>query len=154
MNSYQRIFGTGPRGAVISVALLVLTGYLEPVLALPVIHGRDYVGGVVFIVSIILTIGLIGWSVKSLPPNERGRKLVTEGAFKWFRHPLYGAFLLFFNFGLALLLDNWIYLLWAVLQFPVWHLNIAGEEALVRDAFGEEYDNYCRVTGRFFPRIY
>ena len=152
MNSYQRIFGTGPRGTLISLTLLLLTYYLEPVTGLPEIHGSLYFGRVFFVLTVVLTVSLVVWSVKSLPPANRGRKLVTGGAFKFFRHPLYAAFLLFFNFGLAVLLDNWIYIIWAVVQHPVWHLNMAREEALVRDVFGSEYDRYCAVTGRFFPK--
>jgi protein-S-isoprenylcysteine O-methyltransferase Ste14 len=152
MNSYQRIFGTGPRGMLASLVLLVLACYIEPVIGLPSIHGNAYFGYSIFALSVVLTVSLVVWSVKSLPPADRGRKLVTDGAFKYFRHPLYAAFLLFFNFGLAIFLDNWIYIIWAVVQHPLWHLNMESEEVLVRRVFGDEYDRYCAITGRFFPK--
>ena len=153
MNTYQRIFGTGPRGTVVSTLLLGAAAYLVPVTGLPAVHGVPLVGGISLGVSVALTFALVVWSVKSLPVEARGERLVDTGAFRYFRHPLYAAFLLFFNFGLALYLDNWLYVVWAVAQHPVWHLNIRGEEALMRTAFPGEYERYCAKTGRFFPRL-
>ncbi|MDM8520609.1 methyltransferase [Anaerolineales bacterium HSG6] len=153
MNSYQRIFGTGPRGTIISIALLGVAYWLKPVLGLPSIIKNKLLRYSLFGALLALTVAVISWSVRSLPPTDRGRNLVTNGAFHYFRHPLYGAFLTFFNFGLAILLNNWIYVLWATAQHPVWHWNIRGEEALMRQYFPDEYDNYCQQTGRFVPRI-
>jgi protein-S-isoprenylcysteine O-methyltransferase Ste14 len=73
--------------------------------------------------------------------------------FKYVRHPLYAAFLDFFDFGLAVLLNNWIYIIWAVLLHPVWHLLINKEEEDLKKIFPGEYEEYCKNTGRFIPRI-
>ncbi len=105
----------------------------------------------VLIISIILTNIVVIWSLKSLPPKFRGEYLVTTGAYAYIRHPLYGAFLSFFNFGLAIYLNNYIFIIWAVLLFPVWHLNIRYEENLVVAKFGDEYVNYSKRVSRFFP---
>jgi protein-S-isoprenylcysteine O-methyltransferase Ste14 len=67
---------------------------------------------------------------------------------------LYAAFLLFICPAWAIFQDHWLYLAWAGLLHPLWHWNIRGEEKLMRDAFGEDYDRYCAVTGRFVPRIF
>ena len=93
------------------------------------------------------------WSVKSLPPAARGKDLVTTGPFRYLRHPLYAALLSCFNFGLAVILNNWIYIVWAVLLHGVWHWNIRSEEELMNQAFPKDYPEYCKVTGRFIPRI-
>ena len=76
----------------------------------------------------LATLFLLAWSVRSLPPADRGQRLVVEEAFRYFRHPLYAAFLTFFNFGLAVLLNSWLYVVWAVVLHPLWHLNVRGEE--------------------------
>jgi len=154
MNTYQRIFGTGPRGTVISGALLGAALFLEPKAGLPSVHGDPMAGGGSFAVSLALTVALVVWSVRSLPVEVRGKGLVDTGAFRYFRHPLYAAFLLFFNFGLAVYLDNWIYVVWAVAQYPVWHPNIRGEEAPMREAPPGEYEAYRESTGRFLPRLW
>lgn len=154
MNNLQRIFGTGPRGLVISVTLLIIAFLSKPYIDLPKIHGNKVVGITVFCIAIALTIWLIIWSAKSLHPNQRGRELVTTGAFRFFRHPLYAAFLTFLNFGLSIFLDNYIFVIWAILQHPVWHLNIIKEEKMIAAIFQEDYEEYCRRTGRFIPRIW
>lgn len=153
MTSYERLFGTGPRGLAMSLALLVIFILFENKLSLPEITNSDILRYSIFTILSVITAFILFWSVKSLPPTERGNNLVTAGAFKYFRHPLYGAFLTFFNFGLAVLLNNWAYIIWAVTCHPIWHWNIKGEENLMESAFPNEYNNYCNITGRFFPRI-
>ena len=153
MNTYDRIFGAGPRGALISFALLVVAWYLEDVVGLPRISESLFIRGSVFVLTIIASMILIAWSVKSLPPNSRGRELVTSGAYKYFRHPLYAAFLSCFNFGLAVFLNNWIYVIWAVMLHGVWHWNIGSEEKLMCREFPKEYMEYSKKTGRYVPKI-
>lgn len=131
--------------------LLLLALWKKDALALPSIVDNDSIRLIVLIISIVITNVVILWSLKSLPPKFRGEYLVTTGAFAYFRHPLYGAFLSFFNFGLAFYLNNWIYIIWAVLQFPIWHLNIRYEEKLMVAKFGDEYVNYSKKVLRFFP---
>jgi len=152
MNSYQRIFGAGPRGLAISLLLLATAWKLGAYTRLPAIHGKGAGGLIVFFAATVMTVAIISWSTKTLHPLERGKELVTTGAFRYFRHPLYAAFLTFFNFGLAFLFNNWIYLIWAILQHPVWHLNVISEEKLMERAFPGTYREYCARTGRFIPR--
>ena len=151
MNSYDRIFGSGPRGALIAITLLVLTYYLEDFVGLRIILSNDAIR-----FSIIAVLSLFGttifiWSLVSLPPKDRGMHLVTTGAYKYFRHPLYAAFLLFLNVGFAFLLNNLIYLIWALTLFPVWSMNVRSEEKSMADTFGKAYEEYCQKTRRFFP---
>ena len=153
MNSYERIFGAGPRGSLISLALLALAWQLESLVGLPSITASYVVRWLVFLLTVVGTVLVVVWSLKSLPPATRGKKLVTNGVYRYLRHPLYAAFLSCFNFGLALLLNNWIYIIWAVLLHGVWHWNIESEEKLMREEFPKEYEDYCQITGRFIPRI-
>lgn len=153
MTRYERIFGAGPRGILITIGLFgVAWGFKEEV-ALPAITENTSLRWSVFVLSVIGAMGLAFWSAKSLPPKERGQKLATLGAYRYFRHPIYATFVSGFDFGLAMLLNNWIYLLWAILVHCYWHANVVSEERLMRDAFPGENDAYCSVTGRFFPRI-
>ena len=152
MNSYDRIFGLGPRGVLITTILLVLAYYLEDAVGLPRIFNNDVVSFSAFVVFSLAGSVLVVWSLYSLPLKKSGRHLVLSGAFKYCRHPLYAAFLLFFNMGFSLLLNNWIYLIWAFVLFPIWSINVKSEEKLMRNTFGEEYEDYCKKTGRFFPK--
>lgn len=151
---FVRIFGVGPRGLVVSLALLGVAGALSGPAGLPVIHGHAGFGVAAGIVGTVLALAGAAWSVKSLPVQDRGRELVTRGAFRWVRHPLYAAFLIFFDFGLALYLDNWIYVIWATALLPLWRLNVVAEERMMADTFGEDWGAYCRRVGCLFPRIF
>jgi protein-S-isoprenylcysteine O-methyltransferase Ste14 len=153
MKTYDRIFGAGPRGLLISLILLAITWRFELTVGLPRILDSEFLRVTIFAVTVVGAAMVVLWSLKSLPPSARGNELVTTGAYRYCRHPLYAAFLSCFNFGLAVLLNNWIYIIWAVVLHVVWHWNIQSEEALMRKVFPTHYDEYCNVTGRFVPRI-
>jgi len=154
VNNYLRIFGVGPTGFLISASLLLITYLLEDGVDYLRISGNDLFIWSVFVGLSIVTGLIMLWSVISLPITERGKKLTDTGAFRYFRHPLYGAGLSFFNFGLAIFLTNWIYILWAVVQHPVWPWLIEHEEELMKKRFPGAYEEYALKTGRFFPKIF
>lgn len=153
MTKYERLFGAGPRGAIISIVLLLMTYYFEDIVGLHLIFSNNLIRYSVFLILSLLGITVILWSVFSLPPKDRGKHLITKGAFKYFRHPLYAGFLLFLNTGFAILLNNWIYILWALALFPIWSINVRSEEELMKKEFKEEYELYCRNTWKFFPKL-
>lgn len=153
MTTYKKIFGTGPRGLIISLVLLAIAVFLSKYVDRLQIVENDAFRYSIFGCLSTITVLIVLWSVKSLPPSDRGNKLVTAGAFKYFRHPLYGAFLTFFNFGLAILLNNWVYIIWAIVLHPVWHWNIQAEEKMLEKLFPGEYAPYSQKTGRFFPKL-
>ena len=154
MTPYQRIFGTGPRGVIVSALTFGLAMILHKVLGLPPVHGSAPIGFAALVVGAAVTAAIVGWSLRALPPETRGKELVTGGPYRYVRHPLYAAFLGPFAFGFALFLDGWFFLAWAALQYPIWHLNVAAEERLMRRGFGDEYAEYCRRTPRFVPRMW
>jgi protein-S-isoprenylcysteine O-methyltransferase Ste14 len=154
MNRYDRTFGAGPRGLIISLGLFVLTWRLESVVGLPGITDNVRLRQAVFWISIVVSAALAVWSFQSLPAAARGRELVTTGPYRYLRHPLYACLLSSFNFGLAVLLNNWIYLLWALSLHGLWHWTIRREEKLMTQAFPDTYPAYCRTTGRFLPKLF
>jgi len=152
MTPFQRIFGTGPRGLALSLATLATAWAVTAFVDVGPIHGHDGLGLGILLVSMVVTSAGVVWSLKSLPLDSRGRDLITKGAFRYVRHPLYASFLLSFDFGLAAYLDHWIYVFWALAQFPLWHANVAGEERLMHKKFGAAYAAYAARTGRFAPK--
>ena len=153
MNAYERIFGAGPRGLLISLALLALAWKLESFAGLPIIISSFFARWAVFMLTLVGAVFVVVWSIKSLPTTKRGKELITHGVYRYLRHPLYAAFVSCLNFGLAVLLNNWIYIIWAVVVHGIWHWNIEREEKLMRREFPTEYEEYCQITGRFIPRI-
>jgi len=149
----RMIFGSGPTGLAVSIVLFVVAVWLTGHIPLPLLSDNRNLLNSIFVIASLLTLAIIIWSVKSLPPADRGRKLSTSGAFRYVRHPLYAAFLSVFNFGLAIWLNSYILIIWAVLLHPLWHYIVRDEEKIMTDLFGEEYQEYQKRTGRFLPRL-
>ncbi len=150
---FNKIFGSGPIALMISLVLFFIAVWLNRRFDLPCISNNRLLLNSIFIVSILITLAMIVWSVKSLPAADRGNRLITTGAFKYFRHPLYAAFLSVFDFGLAVYLNSFIFILWAALLHPVWHFMVKYEERMMIDIFGETYVEYQKNTGRFLPKL-
>lgn len=149
----SKIFGSGPAGLLISVVLFFIAYWLNERIDPTPLSNSQLLLNCVFLVSVLMTLVMIIWSVKSLPAKERGNKLSTRGAFKYVRHPLYAAFLSIFDFGLAVYLNSYIFIVWAVLLHPVWHYVVRYEERLMVEIFGQSYVDYQERTGRFIPRL-
>lgn len=149
----EKIFGIGPKGAFISLILFVFFVFTNSFFTTQIVV--DYVGliktiGVILIVS---GLGLHFWSFYTLRNWWVGDKLCTFGPFKYFRHPMYAAWITLFCPGLALYLNSWLYFFWIILLHLLWHNLVKKEEKTMVDFFGDEYRKYAKRTGRFFPRM-
>ena len=91
------------------------------------------------------------WSVTT-EIKER-HALVTNGVFRYIRHPMYAAHLLW-GIAQALLIQNWIAGLASVVVFlPLYVLRVRREERVMLEQFGEGYRSYMSRTGRIMPRF-
>jgi len=85
---------------------------------------------------------------------KEGHALVTGGAYRHIRHPIYAATWLL-GLGQALLLQNWVAGLAGLASFlPIYLLRVPREEQMMLDHFGEEYRVYVSRTGRLIPRVW
>ncbi len=79
--------------------------------------------------------------------------LVKEGVYKYIRHPIYAAHLVW-ALAQLLLIPNWIagpsFLL---LSIPLYLYRIPKEETMMIKQFGEEYKRYMKKTGRILPKF-
>jgi protein-S-isoprenylcysteine O-methyltransferase Ste14 len=81
-----------------------------------------------------------------------GHWLVTDGPFSVVRHPLYASLIWMFSGG-ALIYANVAALALALGVFvPMMYVRAGKEDALLGEAFGEQFDAYRRRTGMLFPR--
>jgi protein-S-isoprenylcysteine O-methyltransferase Ste14 len=84
---------------------------------------------------------------------SEGQSLVTQGVFRYMRHPMYAAHCLW-GIAQALLLQNWIAgLSMLVSSLPLYLVRIPREEQMMLEHFGEEYHEYMNHTGRVIPRL-
>jgi protein-S-isoprenylcysteine O-methyltransferase Ste14 len=92
------------------------------------------------------------WSV-SLDIRER-HTLVTTGVYAQVRHPMYTCFWLM-ALAQVLMLPNWVAGPAGLIGFGTLFFGRVGrEEAMMINAFGDEYRDYMRRTARVVPRIY
>jgi len=83
---------------------------------------------------------------------QRGQKVVSSGAFRYVRHPLYSACLLFY-LGLAVSTVSVFSLVFFVVIFVFYNYIANYEERLLDEKFGEDYKKYKRGTGKWVPRV-
>ncbi len=115
-------------------------------------------------IGVVLTIGgmpLLAWVQWSLGQNfaavlhiREGHTLVTDGPYRFVRHPMYSLIFLY-GLGLLLLTANWLIGLPMLLGAAAFIIPRVGkEEALMLEQFGDNYKEYMERTGRFLPRLF
>ncbi len=108
----------------------------------------------------LLSLALWAWSQKTLgrfwSPQLQLRDehaLVTNGPYRWVRHPMYTA-LAGFGLAVALVTSNAIFAVMAVVAVAGLVLvRIPQEERMLLESFGEQYRGYLRRTGSLLPRV-
>jgi protein-S-isoprenylcysteine O-methyltransferase Ste14 len=92
------------------------------------------------------------WSVTlEIRDNHR---LVTDGLYRYVRHPMYSSFWLW-ALAQVLLLPNWVAGAAGLVGVGILYFTRVGvEEAMMQRSFGDEYRAYAGRTGRIIPRIF
>lgn len=98
------------------------------------------------IVLVIMPILQLNKFISVFPTPVNGAQLVTNGAFKYIRHPIYAGIILGGS-GLALMMNNLLQLLIIIVLFEV---KSDYEEQQLAKVFGE-YEDYKKHTYKFFP---
>ena len=154
ITKYQKLFGVGPLGLLISLILLALLWLID----------RD-LGGVqistqarpVRIIDLILIGAWICWHLWATMTIKRWwfhDHLCTTGPFRIVRHPIYSGSLLLACPGVSLLLNSWIVLLLPVIMYPILSILVRKEEAMMTAIFGKQYTRYAVRIGRLIPRFW
>jgi protein-S-isoprenylcysteine O-methyltransferase Ste14 len=78
--------------------------------------------------------------------------LIKEGPYARVRHPMYTV-LNGFSFGVALLTANYLIIGFAILLIIPFPFVARKEEQMMLETFGDEYADYMKQTGRFFPQL-
>jgi len=108
--------------------------------------------GILCVLGIYWLFSSIGSGITPTSATRKQHTLVTSGPYRWVRHPLYtvGASM-FIAFGMVA--DNWFIAGLGVLTFILMAVRTPKEEANLIEKFGDEYREYMKRTGRFFPKL-
>jgi protein-S-isoprenylcysteine O-methyltransferase Ste14 len=94
----------------------------------------------------------IGKNITPTVETRENHELVTNGPYRWVRHPMYSVGTSFF-ISLSVLAANWLMGLASLLVLAMLLVRLPKEEAKLIERFGNEYREYMKRTGRFFPRL-
>lgn len=151
-----------------NIFLLKLTGIgmVIPLLYLfsPWLKFADYslpiwvgwIGTMIFALAIIVlwrSHADLGRNWTIIPGIRDDHKLITNGIYKYIRHPMYAAHFLW-AIAQVLMLHNWIAgFSFIVTLIPFYLDRVNHEEKVMFDKFGDEYKEYMNKSGRVFPKI-
>jgi len=151
--NYRRIFGAGPTGLVVTVGIWVAALQLEAFLGIPKIGIGPAFRWILFIFFAVDAVTTIVWSFFVLPPHQRGKKLVTTGPYQFVRHPLYSAIIWSGTGMVAVWFRSWFVIASALPISIFWSWHVQKEELYMIKKFGDEYREYMKNTGQFFPSL-
>lgn len=89
----------------------------------------------------------------SLVGIEKTTTLVTQGIYRYIRHPFYSS-LLFLGWGIFLKQVSWFSITLAIVNSVLLLITAKKEEAENIQFFGEKYEGYMAGTKRFIPFIF
>jgi protein-S-isoprenylcysteine O-methyltransferase Ste14 len=112
--------------------------------------------------SILTIIGLIGaiWARYYLGSNwgsvvgyTENHELITNGPYKYIRHPIYSSVILMF-IGTFLYYGN-LFSLVLIITIPIWLLwRVKKEEEIMIKLFDKKYKDYMKNSKRLIPGVY
>jgi protein-S-isoprenylcysteine O-methyltransferase Ste14 len=85
----------------------------------------------------------------TIVPHHAVTTLVSNGAYRWSRNPMYTGLSIAY-LGAALLLDSlWPVVLWPPVMVAVERLVVGPEERYLSERFGQAYTDYCARVRRW-----
>ena len=117
--------------------------------------------GIAGIIAVILGLGFTVWARRNLGRNwsaevavKESHTLVRTGPYRYVRHPIYTGMLgMLIATGLSI--SHWITLLAAIVVFAIGtFIRVRIEERLLRETFGQSFDEYARAVPAVIPGIF
>ena len=108
--------------------------------------------GVSAIALFIATFRSIGENITDTVVTRKRHRLVTDGPYRYVRHPLYAATLLG-TLANGLVTANWFITTTGVTAFALLMVRSKTEERFLIERFGEMYCQYRSRTGAILPRF-
>ncbi len=123
------------------------------IIILPVI--LFWFGIFIFIIGAFITLTAVlqlNVNLSPFPSPLPGSRLITNGVYKFVRHPIYTGIILAF-FGFAIITDSGYRLIISTFLFVLFYVKTLYEEERLMESFAG-YSDYKKRTGRFFPKLW
>lgn len=109
----------------------------------------------------VLGLAVRAWSMRTLGASytrtlrtAADQRLVTDGPYRWVRHPGYAGSIAVWV-GATLAFHSWLAAaIVATLMLLSYAWRIRSEERMLADHFGDAYRHYATHTSRLFPGLY
>ena len=114
--------------------------------------------GIIFMLSVFILLIHIHNKLSKMYSMElkmnENHKLITDGIYKFIRHPTYLCSLLFL-IGQQMIIPNKIGIISSVISYSMLlFIRIPKEEKMLVEYFGDEYKNYMKNTKKIIPNLY
>jgi protein-S-isoprenylcysteine O-methyltransferase Ste14 len=146
-----------------STPLLVLAYAVAAILPVALRGGPGTLGGGAWagVALSVLGLALRGWGMRVLGQaytrtlrTTASQRLVTEGPYRWVRHPGYAGSIAVWV-GAALAFHSWLAaVVVALLMLLAYGWRIRAEERMLAEHFGDAYREYAGRTARLLPGVY
>lgn len=149
------------------LALMAITGFILPLMFMlsPLLSFADYPllplpfwsGAACLGVSLWLfhrAHADLGTNWSNSLELRKNHRLVTSGIYKSIRHPMYTAIFVY-TLAQALLLANWVAGPGCLVVFTLMFVSrLHAEERMMRERFGQQYEDYAARTKRLIPGLF
>ncbi|MFC1550596.1 methyltransferase family protein [Candidatus Neomarinimicrobiota bacterium] len=148
---FQRIFGVGPLGYVVTVLIWYFTYTIERAAGFPQIAISSSFRLLLLIVFVTDAVYLIFGGLYQLIKNGWGKNLIKAGPYRLIRHPLYSAVIYSGTGALAIFFYSWAILISVLPISLFWSWMVQKEETQLINKFGDDYKSYMEISGQFLP---
>lgn len=144
MSNKMKITGVAPNIAIPTFIFLIITVIIhyttKPFFTIIENDGvvLIYLGVALILPGVIMVAACGRRLLKSFDKNI----LMTGGLYKFFRDPMYVAYLIFVIPGICLLFNSWLVLTTIILNYVLYSILIKKEHKYLEEKFGAEYKNY------------
>lgn len=130
------------------IVFIALPAGFGPPFIFPFITFVLTVGGLLIIAAGIYQLGS---NISPFPTPLKSASLITNGIYKFIRHPVYTGILLC-TLGISLYTASYPRLMISLMLYVFFEYKSRYEEQLLCEKF-QGYQEYKHKTGRFFPRL-
>jgi len=111
------------------------------------------VGGFAFGIALLMWMFItLGRNLTDTVVTRRDAHFIDHGPYRYVRNPMYTGMLIV-GLSLGLALGTWLVPLGASVVFSILAIRTRTEEHYLIARFGDQYRNYMKRIGRFFPRL-